>query len=108
MKVVHTLLLATLVGASGCGSTNTPTVTTTAAHFARRSPEQGSAWRSVNVPTAGDVTVQLVSVTQAGAVMNIGIGTISGTPCVLDASVDTRSMRRSKSACARAASAMCR
>ena len=89
MKVVHTLLLATLVGAAGCGSTTTPTVTTTAEQFASRIQEKGSAWRSVNVPTAGDVTVQLVSVTQAGAVMNIGIGTISGTQCVLDASVDT-------------------
>ena len=35
------------------------------------------------------MTVQLVSVTQADAVMNIGIGSISGTQCVLAASVDT-------------------
>ena len=89
MKVVHTLLLATLVGASACGSTTTPTVTTTVEQFASRIQENGSAWRSINVPTAGDVTIQLVSLTQANAVGNIGIGTISGTQCVIAASVDT-------------------
>lgn len=89
MKVVHTLLLATLVGASACGSTTTPTATTTVEQFASRIQEKGSAWRSINVPTAGDVTIQLVSVTQAAVVMNIGIGTISGTQCVIAASVDT-------------------
>ncbi len=89
MKVVHTLLLATLVAAAGCGSDTTAPVTTTVETFASRVQEKGSAWRSVTVATAGDVTVQLVSVTQADAVMNIGIGSISGTQCVLAASVDT-------------------
>lgn len=89
MKVVHTLLLATLVAAAGCGSSTTAPVTTTVETFASRVQEKGSAWRSVTVATAGDLTVQLVSVTQADAVMNIGIGTISGTQCVLAASVDT-------------------
>ena len=90
MKVVHTLLLATLVAASGCGSkTTAPLVTTTVEQFASRLQEKGSAWRSVTVATAGDVTMQLVSVTQAGVVMNLGIGTISGTQCVILASVDT-------------------
>jgi hypothetical protein len=88
MKVVHTLLLAALVGASACSSSTTPAVTTTE-QFASRLQEKGSAWRSVDVPTAGDLTVQLVSVTQANAVMNIGIGTIAGTQCVLASSIDT-------------------
>lgn len=89
MKVVHTLLLATLVAAPACSSSTTPDVTTTVEQFASRIQEKGSAWRSINVPTAGDVTLQLVSVTQANVVMNIGIGTIAGTQCVLAANVDT-------------------
>src|SRR4249920_458687 len=93
MKVVPTLLLATLLlgtASAGCGSdTTAPTATTTVEQFASRLQEKGSAWRSVNVATAGDVTIQLVNVTQTDAVMNIGIGTISGTQCVLAASVDT-------------------
>lgn len=90
MKVVHTLLLASLAVASGCGSeTTTPLITSTVETFASRIQEKGSAWRSVTVPTAGDVTMQLVVVTQADAVLNLGIGTISGTQCVLAASVDT-------------------
>lgn len=90
MKVVHTLLLALLAVSAGCGSDpTTPTPTTTVEQFSSRLQEKGSAWRSVNVPTAGDVTIQLVNVTQTDAVMNVGIGTISGTQCVLAASVDT-------------------
>lgn len=90
MKVVHTLLLATLVATAGCGSSTTsPTATTSVESFASRLQEKGSAWRSVTVATAGDVTMQLVSVTQADVVMNLGIGTISGTQCVIAASVDT-------------------
>lgn len=90
MKVVHTLLLASLAATAGCGSdTTSPTVTTSVDTFASRIQEKGSAWRSITVPTAGDVTVQLVSVTQTDVVMNIGIGTIAGTQCVLAASVDT-------------------
>jgi hypothetical protein len=88
MKVVHTLLVAALIGAPACSSSTTPAATTSE-QFASRIQEKGSAWRSINVPTAGDVTIQLVSVTQANAVMNIGIGTIAGTQCVLAASVDT-------------------
>jgi len=89
MKVVHTLLLATLAATAGCGSTTTAPITTTVETFASRVQEKGSAWRSVTVATAGDVTVQLVSVTQADAVMRIGFGTISGTQCVPAASIDT-------------------
>jgi len=64
MKVVHTLLLATLAAAAGCGSTTTAPVTTVVETFASRVQEKGSAWRSVTVATAGDMTVQLVNVTQ--------------------------------------------
>lgn len=90
MKFVHTLLLASLAVASGCGKTATePVATTSVEQFSSRLQEKGSAWRSITVTTAGNVMLQLVAVTQAGAVMNIGIGTISGTQCVLAASVDT-------------------
>lgn len=90
MKFVHTLLLASLAVASGCGKTVTePIATTTVEQFSSRLQEKGSAWRSITVTTAGNVMLQLVAVTQANAVMNIGIGTISGTQCVLAASVDT-------------------
>lgn len=89
MKVVHTLLVASLAMAAGCGSSNTPAATTAVEQFSSRLQEKGSAWRSVTVPTAGDVTIQLVSVTQTDAVMNLGIGTISGTQCIIAASVDT-------------------
>jgi hypothetical protein len=90
MKVVTTLLVASLVAAAGCDSdTNEPDITSTVETFASRLQENGSAWRSVNVTKAGDVTMQLVSLTQTDAKMNLGIGTISGTQCVIAASVDT-------------------
>lgn len=90
MKVVHTLLLASLAIAAGCGRTATAPIATTAVeNFSSRIQERGSAWRSINVPTAGDVTLQLVAVSQVDAVLNLGIGTISGTQCVLAASVNT-------------------
>jgi len=91
MKVVHTLLLSLLVAASGCGSDPLAPVaaTTTVEQFSSRIQEKGAAWRSITVPTAGSVTLQLVSVTQTDAVVNIGIGTISGSQCVIAASVDT-------------------
>ena len=90
MKFVHILLLASLAAVPGCDSdTNEPIVTSIAETFASRLQENGSAWRSVNVTKAGDVTIQLVTVTQVDAKLNLGIGTISGTQCVLAASVDT-------------------
>ncbi len=90
MKFVHILLLASLVAVPGCDSgTNEPIVTSIVETFASRLQEKGSAWRSVNVTKAGEVTMQLVSVTQVDAKLNLGIGTISGTQCVLAASVDT-------------------
>lgn len=91
MKVVHTVLLASLALATGCGSSTVtaPIATTAIEQFSSRLQEKGSAWRSVTVPTAGDVTMQLVSVSQTNAIMNLGIGTISGTQCVIAASVDT-------------------
>lgn len=90
MKAVHTLLLVSLALAAGCGDgVTTPTATTVVETFASRIQEKGSAWRSINVPTAGDVTLQLVTMTQADTQLNMGIGTISGTQCVIAASVDT-------------------
>ena len=90
MKVVHTVLLASLAVAAGCGdSATTPTPTTVVETFASRIQEKGSAWRSINVPTAGDVTLQLVTMTQSDVQLNLGIGTISGTQCAIAASVDT-------------------
>jgi len=90
MKVVHTLLFALLVGTAGCGSETTePLVTTATETFASRIQEKGSAWRSLTVTAAGTVTMQLVIMTQVDALVNLGIGTISGTQCVLAASVDT-------------------
>jgi hypothetical protein len=93
MKVVHTLLLVSLVAVAGAGCDNNstnPDATTTVEQFASRIQEKGSAWRQVNVATGGDVKLQLVTLTQVDAVMNLGIGTISGTQCVLAANVDTK------------------
>jgi hypothetical protein len=91
MKVVHTLLLASLVALAGCDNkTTNPDATTTVEQFASRIQEKGSAWRQVNVATGGDVKLQLITLTQVDAVMNLGIGTISGTQCVLAANVDTK------------------
>jgi hypothetical protein len=90
MKVAHTLLLALVAVTAGCDNdTTTPDVTTTVEQFSSRIQKNGSAWRSIEVFTAGDVTLQLVSISQADAVVNVGIGTIAGTQCVLAASVDT-------------------
>jgi len=90
MKVVHTLLLGSLLAVSGCESdTNEPIVTSIVETFASRLQEKGMAWRSVHVTTAGEVRLQLVALTQLDAVMNLGIGDISGTQCVIAASVDT-------------------
>jgi len=94
MKVVHTLLLAPLlasvVAVAGCGSDTTePTATTYVEQFSSRLQEKGRAWRSLTITTAGNVQMQLVALTQTEAIMNLGIGTINGTQCVLAASVDT-------------------
>jgi hypothetical protein len=74
-----------------CGSSSTePEVPTTqGVSFASRLQERGFAWKSVTVPVGGTVTLQLVTVSQADVVMRLGIGTISGSKCVLLQSVDT-------------------
>jgi hypothetical protein len=88
MKVVHTVLLSLLVMAAGCNSDASPQ-TTVAETFASRLQQTGQAWRSVEMTKAGDLTLQLVSVTQTDGILNIGVGTISGTQCVLVESLDT-------------------
>ncbi len=84
-------LILSVSGAMACGSSSTAPVvaTTSAQQYVSRIQERGSAWRSIVVPVAGDVTVQLVSVSQANAVMRLGVGTIDGTRCVLVKSIDT-------------------
>jgi len=85
------LLILAALGASACGSTATsPMVeTTTAFAFSSRIQEKGSAWRSFAVATAGTVTLQLTSVTQGDAVLELGLGTVSGTNCVISQSIQT-------------------
>ncbi len=85
------LLILVASGASACGSTVTsPTAaTTTAFAFSSRIQENGSAWRSFTVATAGSVTLQLTSVTQGDAVLELGLGTVNGTNCVISQSIQT-------------------
>lgn len=89
MKVVHTVLLSLAVFAAGCNSDDTKPATTAVETFASRLQQTGQAWRSIQMTKAGDLTLQLVSVTQTDGILNIGVGTIDGTRCVLAASVDT-------------------
>lgn len=89
MKVVTTLLLAlVLATASGCGD-NTSAITSITTVFNSRIQEKGSAWRSIDVNKAGDVQVQLLSITQTDVVVNLAIGTIDGTQCVASQAIDT-------------------
>ncbi len=87
------LLLALLgsTGLSACGTSTSPTVVspTITLSFASRIQEHGSAWRSFAVPTAGSVKVQLTSVSQANAVVGLGIGTVNGANCALSQSLQT-------------------
>lgn len=86
------LLLLWTAGLSACGTSTSPTTITTVTTtlvFASRIQEHGSAWTSVTIPTAGSVTVQLTSVSQADAVVGLGLGTINGSSCVLSQSLQT-------------------
>ena len=87
------LLFLSVSGAMACGTYTDPILAPTAAtlprvvNFVSRIQEHGSAWRSF-VATAGDVSVQLTSVSQGAVVMGLGLGTIDGTNCVLTKSVE--------------------
>jgi len=85
------LLLLFVSGAAACGSSTTSPTTgaTTITTYASRIQEKGSAWRSFTVTTAGTVDLQLTAVSQADAVMGLGLGTVSGTTCVISQSVQT-------------------
>ena len=76
-------------GASACGSTTTVPSTVRITNFVSRLQEGGSAWRSIPVVTAGDVLVQFTAITQTDAVMGLGLGTVNGTECVLNKSIQT-------------------
>jgi hypothetical protein len=84
-------LLLSVSGAMACGSSSTEPEAATAQSiaFASRLQEHGFAWKQVDVPVAGTVTMQLVTVSQADVVMRLGIGTIDGAKCVLLQSTDT-------------------
>jgi hypothetical protein len=85
------LLILSASSAIACGSSSTsPSADATMTiSYVSRIQEHGSAWRSFTVGTAGAVTVQLTAVSQSGAVMGLGLGTVSGTTCVLSQSVQT-------------------
>jgi hypothetical protein len=93
------LVLLWAAGLSACGTSTSPTITspTITLAFASRIQEHGSAWRSFTVPTAGSVTVQLTSVSQANAVVGLGIGTVNGANCVLSQSLQTAANATSNS-----------
>lgn len=76
-------------GASACGSSTTSPDLIRITNFVSRLQEGGSAWRSIPVITAGDVKVQFSAITQTDAVMGLGLGTVSGTNCVLNKSLET-------------------
>jgi len=84
-------LILLVSGTIACGSTTTtPSADVSRTEiFASRLQEKGSAWHSFQVTTAGQVTFQLTSLTQTDAVMRLGLGTVSGTNCVVSQSVDT-------------------
>lgn len=84
-------LILLVSGTIACGSTTTTPSTDVSrtAIFASRLQEKGSAWRTFQVVTAGQVTLQLTSLTQTDAVMRLGLGTVSGTNCAVNQSVDT-------------------
>lgn len=89
LPVLALLLLGT-AGLGACSTTTSPlTPATVTLVFASRIQQNGSAWRSFAVPTAGSVTVQLTSVSQADAVVGLGIGTINGNSCVPTQSLQT-------------------
>ncbi len=85
------LLILSASGAMACGSSSTdPTASiTTTTVFGSRIQEHGSAWRSFPVTKAGSVKIQLATVSQADAVVRLGLGTVSGTECVVSQSIDT-------------------
>ena len=90
-SILAALILLSVSGAVACGSSSTtPTATlTTSLSYVSRIQEKGSAWRSFQVPYAGSVTVQLTSVSQTDAVMGLGLGTLSGTNCVVTQQTQT-------------------
>lgn len=86
------LLLLGTAGLSACSTSTNPTLITPATAtdvFASRIQQHGSAWRSESIPTAGSVTIQLSSVSQADAVVALSLGTINGSSCVPTQSVQT-------------------
>jgi hypothetical protein len=83
------MLMLFVSGASACGSSTTSPGVTQITNFVSRLQQGGSAWRSIPVLTAGDVTVDFTAITQADAIMGLGLGTVNGTDCVLTKSVQT-------------------
>jgi len=87
---VLALVLLGAASLSACSTTTDPlTPATVTVVFASRIQQHGSAWRSFSVPTAGSVTVQLTSVSQADAIVGLGIGTVNGNNCVPTQSLQT-------------------
>jgi len=82
-------LIVSVSGVIACGSSPTTPLFTNSISYVSRIQERGSAWRSFIVTTAGAVTVQLTSVSQTDAVMGLGLGTVSGTNCVVTQTVQT-------------------
>jgi hypothetical protein len=76
-------------GTMACGSSTTAPALIATINYVSRIQEHGSAWRSFPVTTAGDVLVQLTSVTQTDAIMGLGLGTVNGSDCAVTQSVQT-------------------
>jgi len=89
------LLFLSVSGASACGTYTDPLLAPSASvvpkvvSFVSRIQEKGSAWRSFS-SLAGDVSIQLTSVSQGAVVMGLGFGTldVTGTNCVVSQSVE--------------------
>ena len=91
--LVFCLALAT-VPACGSDSTSPDTGTSTSTiteTFSSLIQEKGSATRSFKVDTAGTVGLQLITLSQSGAVVGLALGTFSGTTCTITKSVQTAS-----------------
>jgi hypothetical protein len=75
-------LAALLAACNNNMTTTTPDPVPTTVLFGSRLPAGGFAWRSITVPKAGTVTVQLAALAAGEDVaVDLSLGQISGTTC---------------------------
>lgn len=84
------LLISMTSGAVACGNvvTGITPITQINISFASRIQQNGSAWKGFVVPTAGTVTAQLTSISQTDGIIELGLGRISGSNCIITDKVE--------------------